>query len=58
VYLELRQHRKAVAHALNVHPNTLDNRLQRIETLLGGSFNDVSWLAMLNTALQLRRHGA
>jgi sugar diacid utilization regulator len=57
-YLELRQHRKAVSCKLNVHPNTLDHRLQRIETVLGGRFDDVSWLAMLNTALRLRRHGA
>jgi sugar diacid utilization regulator len=57
VYLELRQHRKAVASKLNVHPNTLDNRLQRIETLLGGRFDNVSWLAMLDAALRLRRHG-
>jgi DNA-binding PucR family transcriptional regulator len=40
-----------------VHPNTLDNRLQRIETLLGGRFDNVSWLAMLDAALRLRRHG-
>jgi carbohydrate diacid regulator len=57
-YIELRQHRKAVASRLNVHPNTLDHRLQRIETLLGGSFDNVSWAAMLSAALQLRRHGA
>jgi sugar diacid utilization regulator len=57
-YLDLRQHRKAVSSRLNVHPNTLDHRLQRIEALLGGSFDNVSWLAMLNAALQLRRHGA
>jgi len=57
VYLELRQHRKAVACKLNVHPNTLDNRLQRIETVLGGRFDTVSWLAMLDAALRLRRHG-
>jgi carbohydrate diacid regulator len=57
VYLELRQHRKAVACKLNVHPNTLDNRLQRIETVLGGRFDNVSWLAMLDAALRLRRHG-
>ncbi len=57
-YLELRQHRKAVASRLEVHPNTLDHRLQRIETLLGGRFDDVSWLALLNTALRLRRRAA
>lgn len=56
-YLELRQHRKAVASKLDVHPNTLDNRLQRIETVLGGRFDNVSWLAMLDAALRLRRHG-
>jgi DNA-binding PucR family transcriptional regulator len=56
-YFELRQHRKAVARRLNVHPNTLDNRLQRIEAVLGGSFDNVSWVAMVNAALQLRRHG-
>jgi sugar diacid utilization regulator len=57
-YLRLHQHRKAVSCELNVHPNTLDHRLQRIETVLGGSFDDVTWLAMLQTALRLRRHGA
>ena len=57
-YLELRQHRKAVSSKLNVHPNTLDHRLERIETLLGGRFDDVSWLALVNTALRLRRHAA
>jgi sugar diacid utilization regulator len=57
VYLELRQHRKAVASKLDVHPNTLDHRLQRIETLLGGRFDDVVWLAMLSAALRLRGQG-
>lgn len=56
-WLELRQHRKAVSSRLDVHPNTLDHRLQRIESLLGGRFDDVSWLALVHTALRLRRHG-
>jgi DNA-binding PucR family transcriptional regulator len=56
-YLELRQHRKAVARKLDIHPNTLDHRLQRIETVLGGQFDNVAWLAMLDAALRLRRHG-
>jgi carbohydrate diacid regulator len=38
---------------LNVHPNTLDHRLTRIETLLDLSLNDVAWLARLQVALQL-----
>jgi sugar diacid utilization regulator len=57
IYLELGQHRKAVAAKLDVHPNTLDNRLLRIETVLGGRFDNIAWLALLNAALQLRRHG-
>jgi carbohydrate diacid regulator len=56
-YFELGQHRKAVACKLNIHPNTLDNRLQRIESVLGGRFENVAWLAMLDAALRLRRHG-
>lgn len=54
-YLHHQQHRKSVANVLGVHPNTIDHRLQRIETLLGGSFGDVTWLAMLSAALHLQR---
>jgi sugar diacid utilization regulator len=53
-YFELRQHRKAVAAALKVHPNTLSYRLERIENLLGASLDDTAWVAKLHTALQLQ----
>jgi len=52
-YFELKQQRKRVAAELNVHPNTLDHRLSRIEALLDLSLNDVAWLARLQVALQL-----
>lgn len=54
-YIQHRQHRKATAAALNVHPNTLDHRLERIETLLDGRFDDIDWLARIHTALRLFR---
>ena len=54
-YFQHKQHRKSVASALGVHPNTVDHRLQRIETLLSGDFNDVAWLATLSAALRLQR---
>jgi sugar diacid utilization regulator len=56
-YFELKQQRKRVAAALNVHPNTLDHRLTRIEALLDLSLNDVAWLARLQVALQLWARG-
>lgn len=55
VYFELGQHRKAVAARLGVHPNTLDYRLNRIETLLGAPLSNTDWLVKLHTALRLRR---
>ena len=60
-YFEFKQRRKPVAGELNVHPNTLDYRLARIETLLDLSLDDVTWLARLQVALQWwarRRRGA
>lgn len=54
-YFERRQHRKAAAAALDIHPNTLNYRLERIETLLGAKLDEVGWLAKLHTALRLRR---
>ncbi len=51
-YFEFKQRRKRVAAELNVHPNTLDYRLARIETLLDLSLDDVTWLARLQIALQ------
>lgn len=53
-FFEFRQHRKAVAGALNIHPNTLSYRLERIETLLGAQLDDIGWLARLHAALRLR----
>jgi carbohydrate diacid regulator len=60
-YFDFKQRRKRVAAELNVHPNTLDYRLARIETLLDLSLDDVTWLARLQVALQwwaTRRRGA
>ncbi|MHA7925686.1 MAG: PucR family transcriptional regulator [Marinobacter sp.] len=46
--------RKAAAAALDIHPNTLDYRLKKIEQILGADLSDISWLARLHTALRLR----
>jgi len=54
-FFEHRQHRKAVAGALNIHPNTLSYRLERIETILGARLDDIGWLSRLYTALRLRQ---
>lgn len=53
-FFEFRQHRKAVAGALNIHPNTLSYRLERIESLLGAQLDDIGWLSRLHSALRLR----
>jgi sugar diacid utilization regulator len=50
------QRRRQAAEALGVHPNTLDYRLERIETLLGANLDDADWVARLDIALKL--HGA
>lgn len=54
-YFRMRQHRKAVAGALGIHPNTLNYRLERIEGLLGAELASLSWLARLHIAMRLRR---
>lgn len=54
-YFAMRQHRKAVAGALGIHPNTLNYRLERIESLLGAELSSLSWLARLHIAMRLRR---
>ena len=54
-FFEFRQHRKAVAGALNIHPNTLSYRLERIETLLGARLDDIGWLSRLHAALRLHQ---
>jgi sugar diacid utilization regulator len=48
------QRRRQAAEALGVHPNTLDYRLERIETLLGAKLGDADWIARLDIALKLR----
>ncbi len=50
-YFAHRQHRKATAAALHVHPNTLDYRLARVEAVLGAKLDDAGWVAKLHTAL-------
>lgn len=57
VFFELRQHRKAVAGRLNIHPNTLNYRLQRIEALTGAALDDLETLSKLSVALRLRQLG-
>ncbi len=54
-FFEHRQHRKVVAGALNIHPNTLSYRLERIESILGARLDDVGWLSRLHSALRLRQ---
>lgn len=54
-FFEFRQHRKVVAGALNIHPNTLSYRLERIETILGARLDDIGWLSRLYAALRQRK---
>ncbi len=49
--------RRATAEALGIHPNTLDYRLERIESMIGASLDDAGWIARLTIALRLRQHG-
>ena len=55
MYFEHRQQRKPASFALNIHPNTLTYRLHRIETLLEIRLDDAGCIAVLHTALRLRR---
>ena len=50
-----KQQRKTTSKKLGIHPNTLNNRIERIESLLGAKLDDVDWLAKLGLALELRR---
>ncbi|MES2883833.1 MAG: helix-turn-helix domain-containing protein [Pseudomonadota bacterium] len=54
-YFEHRQQRKPASFALDIHPNTLTYRLHRIETLLELRLDDAGCIAVLHTALRLRR---
>ncbi|MFP6562655.1 PucR family transcriptional regulator [Paraburkholderia sp. B3] len=53
MYFAHGQRRRQAAEALGVHPNTLDYRLERIETLLGAKLDDADWIARLDVALKL-----
>jgi carbohydrate diacid regulator len=53
-YFDNSQHRKVTAAVLGIHPNTLNYRLARIETLLGAELAAPSWIARLFIALNLR----
>ncbi len=54
-YFEQGQRLGKTAGALAIHANTLSYRIERIETLLGASLDDVSWVSRLDVALKLRR---
>jgi carbohydrate diacid regulator len=54
-YFEQQQRRKVAADALGIHPNTLNHRLERIETLLGARLDDAGWVAKLYVAIKLRQ---
>jgi sugar diacid utilization regulator len=55
MYFQQNQRRRQSALALGIHPNTLNYRIERIESLLGASLDDVDWIAKLDIALKLRR---
>ena len=54
-YFDHLQRRKTAADVLGIHPNTLNHRLERIETLLGARLDDASWIAKLHVAVKLRQ---
>lgn len=47
--------RRATARALNVHPNTVDNRLSRISSLLGADPRTAGGILLVGAALAVRR---
>lgn len=53
VWISQNQHRKASANKLGIHPNTLDHRLDRLVSLLGGSLTEPAIVAKLDLALRL-----
>ena len=54
-YFDQLQRRKITADVLGIHPNTLNHRLERIETLLGAKLDEASWIAKLHVAVRLRQ---
>ena len=57
-YFDQQQRRKAAADVLGIHPNTLNHRLERIESLVGANLQDAGWVAKLHIALKLRQRSA
>jgi sugar diacid utilization regulator len=53
-YFDQLQRRKVTASVLGIHPNTLNYRLERIETILGARLDDASWVSKLDIAIKLR----
>lgn len=53
VWFEHGQHRKAAASKLQIHPNTLDNRLSRLEELLEGNLTQPYVVAKLYLVMTL-----
>jgi len=54
-YFDQGQHRKLTASALGIHPNTLNYRLARIESILGAQLDNPGWISKLDLVIQLRR---
>mgnify|MGYP000318382951 CR=1 FL=1 len=54
-YCDHGPHRKAIAGALDIHPNTLVYRLERIEAALGDRLSNLRLLTRLYLALRLRQ---
>ncbi len=52
-YFDQMQRRKVAAEILGIHPNTLNHRLERIESLLGARLDDAGWIAKLHVAVKL-----
>lgn len=54
-YFDQGQHRKLTSAALGIHPNTLNYRLERIESILGARLDEAGWISRLDVAVRLRR---
>ncbi len=54
-YFDHGQQRKLTAGVLRIHPNTLNYRLERVESILGARLNDAAWVSRLHAAIQIWR---
>ena len=54
-YFDQGQHRKLTASALGIHPNTLNYRLARLESILGAKLDNPGWISRLDLVIRLRR---